>query len=341
MLSSPTLAQPAEADETTPGFDAFYRHFYVRVLVLMRRHFPGCDAEDVAQETMTRCYTHFGSFEAGRDPWPWIASVARNTAIDSIRRGRRVCSVEDTRSADPATAYDVTYDTALARARRHSLHRAMGRLRPADRQLIEDHDLEGIACADIAAIRDLTPNALRQQLHRARRRLARELRRTGGAFGLAGTALHGRLARAARRVNAVTLAESASTTAFGLIAAATLAGSAVTVLAAPVATAARSTVSPPAATAPAGVRGDAVPAAPRPAPVPVASATPQPRPTIQPHIGPTSLPVAVYQSGDPTKPGPFEVNVTVDTPAGPQHVHYQGENTPGWGVLCYLGLEPC
>ncbi len=220
---SPLHVPAVDSDEV--AFEDFYRRYFVRVLVLIRRHFRTCDAEEVAQETMTRCYLHFAGFDTTREPWPWVASIARNTAIDAMRRGRWNSPVDTVPDSPADAADDPPYDALLARERRRSLAHALDRLDPADRRLIEDHDLEGVACAELAAMRDLTPNALRQRLHRARRRLATELRRAGGAFGVAGLALHDRLARAARRLNDLATAAGPATSAFGAVAAAAFATS--------------------------------------------------------------------------------------------------------------------
>jgi hypothetical protein len=232
----------------------------------------------------------------------------------------------------------------LAGERRRSLAHAMRRLKPADRQLIEDHDLEGIACAEIAAVRELTANALRQQLHRARRRLAVELRRTGGAFGLVGGALHHRLARVSRRLNDATLAGSAGTSAFGLVAVATLTTSVVSGVVAPATTAtartARAGTPRPVAAAP---LGDAVRTRPVPAPTAAPPSGPAPARTFEPNVGPTSIPVKVYHSGgDPMNNDPNETSVEVETPVGTWHViDIYNDATPGWDVLCDYHVVTC
>lgn len=349
MPGGPYLAAQVETapPSSRDDFDDFYRAYYVRVLVLMRKHFPGCDSEDVAQETMTRCYAHFASFDTARDPWPWVSSVARNTAIDALRRNRRA-PVEE--MADTAAAYghDSTYDALLTLERRRSLWNALRRLKPADRQLIEDHDIEGIACHEIAALRDLTPNALRQQLYRARRRLALELRRAGAAFGVFGTAARFKLARAARKLNDLSMAAgTASESAMGLVAAAAITTSAVVGLGSVVAPR-TATVTPATAAADATAvvphiapRPDVVPyVAPSPATERTQRSTPHAGPTF---VGPTDGPVIIYTSGDPLQNSePNHQHVEAQTPNGPFQVFdHTGKRIPGWNVLCYFGLVEC
>jgi RNA polymerase sigma-70 factor (ECF subfamily) len=333
---------PLTRNATPAAFDDFYREFFPRVLVLMRRHFPGCDAEEIAQETMARCYTNWATIDPCRDAWPWVNSVARNAAIDSMRRTRRIVSADELPEESRA-GEDATYDAVLVLERRHSLRRAMKQLRATDRQLLVDHELEGIGYTELAAIRDMTPNALRQQLHRARGRLAVELRRVGATLGLVPVAIQTRLARATRRANDLSaVAGPAGASAFTVLAAAGVV-SVVTVLGG-------GGTAP--AMAAAGRARDVVPAA-QHASAPTAAApgrthvtapapahpVPQARPSVGGPVVPV-VPVNIQSEGDPINdPGqPSSDDLTVPTPVGDLYVHRYWESTP---FSCTLGLRDC
>lgn len=336
---------PLPRPDGPAGFDDFYKEHFVRVLALIRRHFPSCDAEEIAQETMARCYTNFGSLDPHRDPWPWVNTTARNAAIDSLRRSRRLVSTDELPEAVEATE-DVTYDAVLVLERRRSLRTAMRRLRAADRQLLVDHELEGMAYTEMAALRDVTPNALRQQLHRARGRLAVELHRVGATLGIAPVALHARFDRLSRRLQEVSAAAGpAGATAFGVMA---VAG------AATVATVLGGPASPAVAAAPAArgdvvqavdrasrpvraVRGERTAAAPDRAATSVAHGS---RPGADGPRGPELPVVQIDSHGDPVNdPGkPSGNRIEIPTPIGDYHVEQSGEGTP---FLCTLGLRDC
>ncbi|HWL34932.1 MAG TPA: sigma-70 family RNA polymerase sigma factor [Frankiaceae bacterium] len=338
---------PLPRPDGPPGFDEFFQEYFVRVLALIRKHFPACDAEEIAQETMARCYTNYDAFDPHRDPWPWVNTTARNAAIDSLRRNRRLVSTDELPEAVGGVE-DVTYDAVLVLERRHSLRTAMKRLRAADRQLLVDHELEGMAYTEMAALRDVTPNALRQQLHRARGRLAAELQRVGATLGIVPVALHARFDRLTRRLHDLSAAAGpAGATAFGVMAVAG-AATVATVLGGPAAPATAAALAPPRgevvqavdrATRPVGAVAAARPAA---APVRAATATTPVthRPGTDGPRGPELPVVRISSDGDPVNDPdkPSRREVTVPTPLGDLTVGEYWESTP---FTCTLGLRDC
>lgn len=44
------------------------------------------DVEDLLQETFIKAWTHLGKQKTIADPKAWLLSIARNTAIDAIRK---------------------------------------------------------------------------------------------------------------------------------------------------------------------------------------------------------------------------------------------------------------
>jgi RNA polymerase sigma-70 factor (ECF subfamily) len=331
-----------------PGdFDEFYRQYFVRVLMLIRRHFPQCDAEEIAQETMARCLAKFDEFDPHRDPWNLVASIARNAAIDSMRRNRRLVSADDVPEA-PRGGEDQTYEAVLVLDQRRTVRAAMQRLRPADRQLIIDRELEDMAYTEMAELRAMTPNALRQGLFRAKGRLAVELRRAGATLGLVPVALHGKLSRLSRRCADLSgAAGPAGASALSAIAVAGVATVA-TVLGGPGAPAVTVAAPPPASAlvvrpadrapglAPEGDREAA------PAPRGRTVAAPRPgRPSVPPD--PPSIPITIKNQGDPINnpQSPGGQGVRVPTPVGDVGVETEYENTPVLIVLCEYKVMSC
>ena len=101
--------------------------------------------------------------EAGRRAW--IFRIARNLALNHVRDDRRRGAhavLEDTASAP-------TQELAAA------LREALGRLAPLDREVFLLRETAGLNYAEIALACDLTPDAVRSRLHRARRQLRESL----------------------------------------------------------------------------------------------------------------------------------------------------------------------
>lgn len=149
---------------TTPRepFDDFFARYHRRLVGYLRR-VGGCDADDVAQETMIRALRSYERLDPDRDPWPWLVVVARRVAADSRLTTRDVAGVAPGVMPDHA---DEVGERALMRT-------ALGKLTAADRGVLvlrECHDLE---IDELSHLLGRTPNAIRQQLFRARGRLAR------------------------------------------------------------------------------------------------------------------------------------------------------------------------
>jgi RNA polymerase sigma-70 factor (ECF subfamily) len=138
------------------------------------------DAEDIAQDALLRLYVHRAVFAEGADPWPWLAVVARNVGRDLARR-RAFTTVTDSEALDRVASGVLTDDEALARDDAERLVRALRRLSSQDRVLLRLRELEGVGVADLALMLGKNQNAVRQQLFRARNRLAAAYVALGGS----------------------------------------------------------------------------------------------------------------------------------------------------------------
>ena len=94
----------------------------------------------------------------------WIFSIARNLALNHVRDGRR----RGTHLVSEDTSTAPTQEVAAA------LHEALARLAPVDREVFLMRETAGLSYAEIAVACELTPDAVRSRLHRARLQL-REL----------------------------------------------------------------------------------------------------------------------------------------------------------------------
>ena len=154
--------------------------------------FGARDAEDIAQEALTRLFTRPGLVEESGDAWPWLAVVARNVGRDLARHNSWSTTV-DTIALAHVPANVVVLDEVVARDEGARLARALRGLSPRERAVIRLRDFEGAPVVEIAELLGISENAVRQQLFRARRRLANVYVGLGGdsrigslvaAFGL-------------------------------------------------------------------------------------------------------------------------------------------------------------
>ena len=144
---------------------------------LARRTDPAT-ADDVLAETLLVCWRRFD--ELPEASLPWAYGVARNclaNATRGVRRQERLAAriaVVDPPVASipgPGEGDDPDLDAAF------------GALREEDAELLRLWAWEQLTPAEIAAVLDLTPNAVSIRLHRAREKLREELRKTGTTAG--------------------------------------------------------------------------------------------------------------------------------------------------------------
>ena len=171
------------ANDCPPGWpDAFaaicqaHRGRLVRWLTAM---FGARDAEDIAQEALTRLYVRPGLLDSEADAWPWLAVVARNVGRDLARHNAFTTAV-DTGELDQLADGAGVHERAVARDDAERLALALRSISPRDRALIRLRDVDNISVADIAERLRMNDNAVRQQLFRAHKRLARAYLALGG-----------------------------------------------------------------------------------------------------------------------------------------------------------------
>lgn len=163
--------------------------------------FGSRDAEDIAQETLTRLFLRPGLIDDSGDAWPWLAVVARNVGRDLARHNALSTPVDASSLAYVADDVRVC-EEVLARDDAARIARAMHGLTPRERAVIRMRDFEGATIPEIAELLDINENAVRQQLFRARRRLATVYVDLGGdsRWGTLVATIGLRLRELARRV---------------------------------------------------------------------------------------------------------------------------------------------
>jgi len=172
------------------AFDRFVEHFRAKIfhyswLMCGQRK----DAEEVAQETLLKV---FESFEHLREPErvrPWVFRIAKNACL--MKRRKSVFAPSQELSLDdflPAmndeggqariqiADWSRLPDREMLQAElREVLARAIGELPESYRSVILLRDLEELSTLETAQILDLTQDAVKTRLHRARLAVRQEL----------------------------------------------------------------------------------------------------------------------------------------------------------------------
>lgn len=168
---SAAVSRPA--DHQRAWFRAVYDANYHRVLgFALRRTANREDAEDVVAETFLTAWRRLEQVPAGGEARLWLYGVARRALANQQRGERRrvrltgVLHAESVLHASRPTEAD--HEVARVAA-------AFARLGAHDREVLTLAAWEGLNAGEIATVLGCSRNAARIRLHRARRRLAREL----------------------------------------------------------------------------------------------------------------------------------------------------------------------
>ena len=164
-------------DTPEDRFEALYAKHYGRVLGYVLRRAPAAVASDVVADVFLVAWRRLE--QVPDDPVPWLLGVARKTLANERRGGRRRAALVD---ALKDTKCDV--DTP-AGEQLQALAEAVDRLGETDRELLRLIAWDGLTAREAAIVLGISHAACRVRLHRARRRLAREL----GAHNESGTTL--------------------------------------------------------------------------------------------------------------------------------------------------------
>lgn len=139
-------------------------------------------AEELAEESFVKLGVKkprdktIGSFKT------WLYTIARNTAIDHLRKDARSRTVPLDACADVPAEQEDLENIYCRKERRRIIHRAMGRLRSEYRQVLWLVYFEDFSYQQIARIMRKTVHSVETLVYRARRSLKAELEKEGYAY---------------------------------------------------------------------------------------------------------------------------------------------------------------
>ncbi len=144
-------------------------------------------AEDLTQDVFVKAFRALSSYDHQRKLSSWLFKIAHNATIDHLRRGQLltvplenpaselgglVAIVEDEAEPSPEVAHERSELGIM-------LENAIGRLRPAYREVMLLRHREELSYQEIVEITDWSLGAVKTNLHRGRKELADILRQEG------------------------------------------------------------------------------------------------------------------------------------------------------------------
>jgi RNA polymerase sigma-70 factor (ECF subfamily) len=157
-------------DDSRRRFEEIYEAHYAAIAqYALRRTHSSDDAVDVVSETFLTAWRRLSDVPPEGETRLWLYGVARRV-LANFHRGaaRRELLAARLRASFERVVVDRPNDREEVRA-------AFARLSPDDRELLSLTGWEGLSPTEIATVLGCSRGAVRVRLHRARRRLAREL----------------------------------------------------------------------------------------------------------------------------------------------------------------------
>jgi RNA polymerase sigma-70 factor (ECF subfamily) len=171
------IARTAEGDRR--AFEQLVERHAPAVLRLAAAVGDPSTAEDAMQQTFLSVYQNAATFRGQASVRTWLLTIARNTAYRLYGKTRREEPVEEPLlelGLEAGWGSDDPEAMALAAERASVLREALATLAPEDQEVIVLRDLEGLRGGEAAEVLGISERALKSRLHRARLRLAGELR---------------------------------------------------------------------------------------------------------------------------------------------------------------------
>jgi RNA polymerase sigma-70 factor, ECF subfamily len=165
---------PAPAAQLDPSswqrFEALYRSsrddVYAYVVTLLRDR---AAAEDVTELAFERAYRRRRTFDRRRgEERAWLFGIARNAALDELRRRRRLATIVAEPEDESARSTEDYADVAL---RRTAVRAALASLSAREREIVALKFHAGLTNAELARVLGISESNAGTMLHRTMQKL--------------------------------------------------------------------------------------------------------------------------------------------------------------------------
>ena len=182
-LPEDTLLAFKAADGDESAFEQLVRK-YERLVTTCAYSVVGNqdDVMDVSQEVFLKVYRSIGTFKGDSEFSTWLYRIAKNTALDFVRKRKQTTVSIDT-SGEEGDGFDIADENessspeknALKKERAKILHEAIAKLSEEHREVIILRDLNDYSYDAIAESLGIEPGTVKSRLSRARESLRKIL----------------------------------------------------------------------------------------------------------------------------------------------------------------------
>jgi RNA polymerase sigma-70 factor, ECF subfamily len=171
VIETQTRGTPGRPPDTWTRFEELYRSsrddVYAYVMTLLRDRIA---AEDVTALAFERAYRRRITFDRRRGvERAWLFGIARNAALDELRRRRRLAAL----STEPEASETSVEDGAEVALRRTAVRAALAALPAREREIVALKFHGGLSNAELARVLGVSETGAGTLLYRAMEKLRR------------------------------------------------------------------------------------------------------------------------------------------------------------------------
>lgn len=171
-MNSETQLVEAAQNGHLESFGALYERYHSPMVALAYSMLTDRDlAEDAAQEVFAIACRDIGNLKSKERFAAWLAGICRNVSRQILRAGKSRGIAPDNEPA--VVRRDDTED------RREAIRRAVWSLRESERELVVMRYFDGFSQVQISEVLDISSQAVNGRLVRAKRKIAKYLKRNG------------------------------------------------------------------------------------------------------------------------------------------------------------------
>jgi RNA polymerase sigma-70 factor (ECF subfamily) len=185
-LNSETRLVEAAQNGHLESFGALYQRYHSSMVALAYSMLADMDmAEDAAQEVFAIACRDLGTLKSKERFAAWLAGICRNVSRQMLRSRKRL-AVENAEAAESFKFSPFSAISAIsavnpedAQNGRQVIRRAVWSLRQSEREVVVLRYFDGFSQARISQVLGLSPQAVNGRLVRAKRKIAKYLKRNG------------------------------------------------------------------------------------------------------------------------------------------------------------------
>ncbi len=172
MSLSSSDVDPSRRQRYTDMFNRTYRPTLAYVL---RRTGSEADAHDIVSEVYLVAWRRFAELETKDHEQAWLYAVAYRVLLNSQRKSAFRSRLQKDVASQTLVAGDTTSSNVEQNDELRRVIESLQRLSPRDREALRLVAFEGLSHREISEVMGISRTLVRSVIHRARRRLAREL----------------------------------------------------------------------------------------------------------------------------------------------------------------------